>query len=911
MNRTKRKNQKSLLLNVTDAMFLEVSNEYKIVADEDDRYDNSNDEGEQEVLVVERSSESSFNSNKRKSDSSKKKKDKKKKDKKKDKTKKSPKKDKKKKKIKLVLEEEGKNVNDDVEAVDTVFSNDDKEEEESSSLHQLEQAADEENNDNDDKLHHLDAYDCRSREIIWKNIQVAREEKATMMMTMHDESVGESTDNIDNNNMMMMTDVDTTEKEYFKVIAADAATLGRLMRLKEHSVSTISTEQITEEDMWKLKRGAEIEHLRSTFLKAVNECALMGQMKRPYQEDGDEEGHDDGDNYKVKEKENEQELKSVDKERRQSCRRSSVLTEQYVAKAKTEKNTSWSTPEANLELVEAQEQWATMMVNEEEEAEEPNDDTSLQRSVVLSKLPSPIVPRFDKPFICMSREKRMERLAREVAEETYERFWRIEKLKKLTITERCSCQYCVNPNPHQTHAYRLLSIRQIMNIGRLDNNNETSVDNNIDSIICKPTSTSSDSSSGQGGDANQQEEALTVLPTDLVPTLNAPTKELHHFSFQQVAEQAMERQLQLSRRRVIQVTEVCSCTYCNVGSPSPQQTKRYKELSQSSSIQRKIISVLSLGSTSASATRKIDVLSLGNDGEIIPLPFPSSPLLATRLSSSSTKNLNKKKLTLPSADVPILPPFCSPLSSRKRFVATPKKKTFFNNEKVIPAWATPNLKTRKESFKRGTSKADEDSSSARSWVSSAQRGNSRAALPGSSTASKLDVVHGKRTSSETPKQRCASMPQNSPQGTNARKKSSNQQKSLSVAVTSEEKMILSPKPLLCPTSSTLADKRKHYQSIMMTPPPPPPPSACTNHHRPNHNIITPTSSYNQGKKGGEGNNLRSESPRSSLVPTSMVTPTTVKLDDDFDEEAILFEQIFGDSNHDDGINLPPELPFLN
>lgn len=79
--------------------------------------------------------------------------------------------------------------------------------------------------------------------------------------------------------MTELREIPEEHKVVYVDIALEAARVGTLTRLHEHTVEAVATKK--EEKVWAGPSGLRTDHLRSTMYIAINEAAAMGKMKGP------------------------------------------------------------------------------------------------------------------------------------------------------------------------------------------------------------------------------------------------------------------------------------------------------------------------------------------------------------------------------------------------------------------------------------------------------------------------------------------------------------------------------------------------------------------------------------------------------------------------------------------------------
>ena len=221
--------------------------------------------------------------------------------------------------------------------------------------------------------------------------------------------------------------------------ATDAASLGRLTRLKEKVVESIAVESVhnTVVDSWTgVKSSPRRTGLdRSNHFKVIQDAAAMGQLKRsmhtPKLDSWNEEDKEDRTSN---------EMPRYMRGGKKPVSSSSERMEQYVRDKVQEKGKTLYAAEHVLDRQEENERL--------EERFQAGD---------LGWLPSLHVPVFKSPKVYLSFERRRAAVAQEAAKLGESRSDRLRcNFHRLNITKTCKCSYCKNPNPMQTQAYNEL-----------------------------------------------------------------------------------------------------------------------------------------------------------------------------------------------------------------------------------------------------------------------------------------------------------------------------------------------------------------------------------------------------------------------------------------------------------------------
>lgn len=230
----------------------------------------------------------------------------------------------------------------------------------------------------------------------------------------------------------------------------EAVQVGMFTRLKEHVIEAMGTKALSTDkpllpsQTW--QRGVESvgmpkhDNTRSEPFMIFNEAAAMGKMKalkpqvttnynglvgRYKYSDSNNNAHDDNCHNQ-----DANTTKNIDDENMHKVIRTNYLTDMYVADHRKEKSSIWDA--ANLA---------------EEQVHYDNLD-----DVQLPTEKCPIVKSNAK--VLRGRELQ-DAIAQAVAEASWDRRYRLERPHaEQRIKTHCSCKYCHNANPYQTHAYR-------------------------------------------------------------------------------------------------------------------------------------------------------------------------------------------------------------------------------------------------------------------------------------------------------------------------------------------------------------------------------------------------------------------------------------------------------------------------
>lgn len=219
-------------------------------------------------------------------------------------------------------------------------------------------------------------------------------------------------------------EVPEEHRNVFVTIAEEAANMGRLVRLNEVVVEAESGKSSEEVDTWSGPGGLLADYQRSQFIRAVNEAAAMGRMRRSKPTEVT--------NYDTTLSYEEEQRVDIDKlvdEHGRKALRTKFLLDEHVKE----------------ELREKRDQWAP-----------ENLDAPVYRSIDDVELPTERLPSFKpKKINFTSQRDALEEISRAVAASAWERNYRLQRPKaELRVTRGCACPYCKNPNPYQTHKYK-------------------------------------------------------------------------------------------------------------------------------------------------------------------------------------------------------------------------------------------------------------------------------------------------------------------------------------------------------------------------------------------------------------------------------------------------------------------------
>ncbi|KAL3923211.1 MAG: hypothetical protein SGILL_001780 [Bacillariaceae sp.] len=260
--------------------------------------------------------------------------------------------------------------------------------------------------------------------------------------------------------------IDEAERKRLKtsliMAASDAASLGRLTRLREKVVESVAEEAPVvqaEEDTWTLKWcAAETDSSldRSNHFQVINEAAAMGQMKRVRKTGTPRRAmslqgwaeHPDEDDEKQQRLDSMRtthggERHFLRKKKKDLLLSSHERMDRHVEDSKAGKKTSMYAPEQVLER-----------------QQQNHDILSKLMTGDMDWLPTTEVPGFVHPKVYISDKRVRTSVVDEVAKACAIRNHRLQCNFRLTITRKCKCPYCKDPSALQTHAYQQLSKQQ-------------------------------------------------------------------------------------------------------------------------------------------------------------------------------------------------------------------------------------------------------------------------------------------------------------------------------------------------------------------------------------------------------------------------------------------------------------------
>ena len=224
-------------------------------------------------------------------------------------------------------------------------------------------------------------------------------------------------------------------KKSYKPVASDAASIGRVMRLREHVVegmgkgntdddeaTNVAHSLLLEKPRKGVKRVPQSAPKQSKSSTIVSEAAAIGKVKMLPPKITDNYERNGSFNY-----DRDDEIDDMQDSHGARVVRTEFLLERHV-KTRDE-----------IKALDA--------------LEELNDP--LYESVNDVILPSEKVPGFKPTKKLKPRHQISEELSQGVAEGYWERYYRLERPgRDLQVTPRCKCKYCKNPNVFQTYAYQ-------------------------------------------------------------------------------------------------------------------------------------------------------------------------------------------------------------------------------------------------------------------------------------------------------------------------------------------------------------------------------------------------------------------------------------------------------------------------
>jgi hypothetical protein len=234
-----------------------------------------------------------------------------------------------------------------------------------------------------------------------------------------------------------------TPKTLRTSVAMDAARMGQLVRLSEHTVEAIAVEDDDDESLedWNVNAISETEIVRSPFVQIINEAALLAQMKvkcevvtndtKEPEDDAPKEPEDDS---KPKWR---QRIVKIMEDRRQLA----PLVEGYIKEQTVIKPETWD-PKKLLEQQEKQKE--------------------LRKSLTSEQLPTRRIPALQKKKFYMTKKQLRVCVAKEAAKASQNRDGRLQTYHRLKLRRKCKCKYCGNPTPLQTETYQRMRIRQFL-----------------------------------------------------------------------------------------------------------------------------------------------------------------------------------------------------------------------------------------------------------------------------------------------------------------------------------------------------------------------------------------------------------------------------------------------------------------
>lgn len=217
-------------------------------------------------------------------------------------------------------------------------------------------------------------------------------------------------------------EVPDEHKTVYVDVALEAARIGILTRLHEHSVEAVAEKK--EEQIWAGPSGLRTDHHRSSMFIAINEAAALGKMKGPKPLEVT--------SYDQNVRTIEKEVVDVDKLTDEHGRR--VVRQLYLIDRQLDEERKWK-----------EEGWSAATAQNIVQYENWED-------VVL---PSEAAPVWRPRASNKTHRDLMDAISHDVAERAWERNFRLNRPKaNLRLTRNCKCKFCVNPNPYQTHKYK-------------------------------------------------------------------------------------------------------------------------------------------------------------------------------------------------------------------------------------------------------------------------------------------------------------------------------------------------------------------------------------------------------------------------------------------------------------------------
>jgi len=266
-------------------------------------------------------------------------------------------------------------------------------------------------------------------------------------------------------------------RKIFLQVAGEAATYGRLVRLEEIIVEAQGDQRFHGSNTWSGPKLADDR--KSDGLRAIQEAAAIGRMRQPKTEK-DLSNTQDADfiqNFVGNINNNDFDVDNQVDEQGRKMLRTNFLVDQYVKKTAQGKK--------------------ERMFADSVAIEDRDHKTGTYESFDDVPLPTDVLPTFKRILGPRSKTRRvsnasdlavlrmhmseknlnfdydeddsdaekiknnrlrvLESISRDVATSAWERAYRLEKPKaQLKVTRKCFCPYCKDPNPYQTHKYKLL-----------------------------------------------------------------------------------------------------------------------------------------------------------------------------------------------------------------------------------------------------------------------------------------------------------------------------------------------------------------------------------------------------------------------------------------------------------------------
>ena len=226
---------------------------------------------------------------------------------------------------------------------------------------------------------------------------------------------------------LKVTEVQEIPEEHKVVyidVALEAARIGILTRLHEFTVEAVAEKK--EEKVWAGPSGLRTDHIRSSMFMAINEAAALGRMKGPKPLEVT--------SYDPNIRKVEKEVEDIDKMKDEHGRR--VVRQLYLIDRQIDQ-----------ERKSKEEEWSA----------EKSQDVVRYNNWEEVELPSETAPKWQPRPSTKTHRDLMEAISNGVAERAWERNYRLNRPKaNLKVTRKCNCRFCLNPNPFQTHKYKMI-----------------------------------------------------------------------------------------------------------------------------------------------------------------------------------------------------------------------------------------------------------------------------------------------------------------------------------------------------------------------------------------------------------------------------------------------------------------------